>query len=72
MPFIRSLTFKHCALLVITILLLSKIMLFYSYDTKKDSICQPFFCLKCTKINIYLSCNIYLISNIKYTRFIYF
>jgi hypothetical protein len=30
--------------------------------------CQPFSCSECTKLNIYLSCNVYLVSNTECTR----
>jgi len=48
-----------------------------SYYAKEGLVCvalasplsrQPFFCLKCTKVNVYLSCDIRSISNAKCTR----
>ena len=75
MPFIRSLAFKRCTYIIATILLLSEIMPIYSHYTKKKLICvviavpfshQPSFYIKCTKLNIYLSCNIRSVSNAKY------
>ena len=81
MPFIRSLIFKHFAYyfkLVAIILLLNKIMSTYLQYIKKGLVYiiiialfsrQPSFCTKCTKLNIYLLYNIYLVSNAKYTFF---
>ena len=39
MPFIRFLVFKHCAYIVILILLLGVIMPIYSYYAKKKLVC---------------------------------
>ena len=67
MLFIRSLASKHYAYIVILILLLSEIMPIYSYYIKKKLVyiiiitllnCQPFFNLKCTKLNIYIFYNV--------------
>ena len=84
MPFIKSLVSKRLAYYfkpMAVILLLGKIMPTYSRYTEKGLVyiaiiaplgCQPFSYTKCTKLNIYLSCNIYLVSNIEYiflTRF---
>ena len=75
MPFIRSLASACCAKLVAVILLLGEIMPSYScYKGKKlvyiiiavPSSHQPFFYVKCTKLNIYLSCNVRSVSNAKY------
>ena len=78
MPFIRSLVFKYITYyfkLVAIILLLNKIMPTYFYYIEKGLIYitiiallgrQPSFYIKCTKLNIYLSCNIRLVSNAKY------
>jgi len=61
--------------IVAAILLLSEVILFYLYCAKKGlvyitiaapSSCQPSFYFKCTSINIHLSYNIYLVSNVKY------
>ena len=74
MPFIRSLVSKHCACIIVVILLLSEIMPSYSYYEEKKLVYiiiialfsrQPSFYFKCTKLNICLSCNIKLVSNIK-------
>ena len=84
MPFIRSLVSKraaYCFKLVAMILLLGKIMPTYSYYMEKGLVCiiiiaplsrQPFFYTKYTKSNIYLSCNIRLVSNAKCAFLIYF
>ena len=75
MPFIRSSASKRHAYIVVTILLLGEIMPIYSHYTKKKLVCiviiapfshQPSFYIKCTKLNIYLSCNVKLVSNTKY------
>ena len=78
MPFIRSLAFKCAAYyfkLVAIILLLDKIIPTYSYYIEKGLIYiaiiaplgrQPFFYIKCTKLNIRLSCDVKLVSNAKY------
>ena len=67
MPPIRSLASKRRAYTVAVILLLSEIMPICSCCAKKKLICvaiiapsghQPFFYSKCTKSNIYLSCDI--------------
>ena len=73
MPPIRFLAFKRCAYTVAVILLLGKIMPSYSHYIEKKLVYitiaapfnhQPSSCVKCTKSNIYLSCNINLIFNI--------
>ena len=81
MPFIRSLVSKRLARhfkLVAVILLLSEIIPTYSYYTEKGLVCiiiialssyQPFFYIKCIKLNMRSSCNIYLVSNAKYIFF---
>ena len=75
MPFIRSLASKYCAYIVLVIFLLGEIMPIYSHYTKKKlvyiiiivpSSYQPSFYLKCTKLNIYSSCNIRLVLDTKY------
>ena len=74
MPFIRSLAFKRRAYTVAVILLFGEIMPSYSRYKEKKLVyiiivvffgCQPFFCGKCTKLNIYSSCNIRLVSDAK-------
>ena len=76
MPPIRSLASKCYAYTMAVILLLGEIMPFCSCCEKKKLVCiiiavpsshQPSFCVKCTKLNIYLSCNVRLVSNAKYT-----
>ena len=76
MPFIRSLASERRAYIIAVILLLSKIMPSYSYCEEKKLVYiiiialsshQPSFCVKCTKSNIYLSCNIRSVSNAKDT-----
>ena len=75
MPFIRSLASKHYAYTVAVIFLLGEIMPSYSHYKEKKLVYiiiiapssrQPFFYIKCTKLNIHLSYNIRLISNAKY------
>ena len=75
MPPIRSLASKCCAYTVAVIPLFSKIMPSYSYYKEKKLVYiiiiapfsrQPSFCVKCTKLNIRLSCNIKSVSNAKY------
>ena len=57
------------------ILLLSEIMLLYSCCAEKKLVYiiiialssrQPSFYVKCTKLNMYLFCNVRLVSNTKY------
>ena len=80
MPPIRSLVSKRRAYTVAVILLLSEIMPSYSYYKEKKLVyiaiiasfnCQPFFYIKYTKLNIYLSYNIRLVFNTKYI-FVFF
>ena len=75
MIFIRSLVSKYCAYIILVILLLSKIMPIYSRCAKKKLVYiiiiapfsrQPSFYIKCTKSNIYLSCNIKLVLDAEY------
>ena len=75
MPPIRSLASACCTYIVLVILLLNEIMPIYSRYIKKKLVYiaiialfshQPSFYIKCTKLNIYLSCNVKLVSNIKY------
>ena len=84
MPSIRSLVSKHAAYyfkLVAMILLLGEIMPIYSYYTEKGLVYiiiialfsyQPSSYAKCTKLNIHLSYNIYLVSNTEYIFFVHF
>ena len=77
MSFIRSSAFKHLTRhfkLVAIIFLLGKIIPTYSCCTEKRLVYiiiitlfsrQPFSYTKCTKSNIYSSCNIHLVSNTK-------
>ena len=71
MPPIRSSVFKRHAYIIAVILLLSKIMPTYSCCVLKGLVYiiiivflgyQPFSYTKCTKLNMYLSCNIKLVS----------
>ena len=78
MPLIRSLAFKrttHYFKLVAVIFLLSKIIPTYSYCVEKGLVYiiiiaplgrQPSSYIKCTKLNIYSSCDVRLIFNAKY------
>ena len=74
MPPIRSLASKRCAYTVAVILLLGKIIPSCSCCKEKKLVYivivafssrQPSFYIKCTKSNIYLSCNVRLVSNAK-------
>ena len=80
MPLIRSLASKRYPHAVAVILLLGEIIPSYSYCEEKKLVYiiiitlsgyQPFFYFKCTKLNIYLSCNVKLVFNTKYI-FIFF
>ena len=75
MPFIRSLASKRHAYTVAVILLLSEIMPSCSRCKEKKLVYiiiiapfsrQPSFCVKCTKSNMCLSCNVKSVSNAKY------
>ena len=75
MPFIRSLVFTRCAKLVAVILLFSEIIPSCSHYKEKKLVYititalfnyQPSFYVKYTKLNMYSSCNIRLVSNTKY------
>ena len=75
MPFIKSLVSKRRACTVLVILSLGEIISLYSYCIEKKLVCivimapfgrQPSFYIKCTKLNIHLSCNVKLVSNTKY------
>ena len=80
MPSVRSLVSKCYARVIAIILLLSKIMPTYSCCVLKGLVYviiivplgrQPSSCIKYTKLNMYLSYNIRLVFNTKYTFFIY-
>ena len=67
MLFIRFTAPKHYACVAAKIFLLSEIMSFYSYHIDKGLVYiiiivlfsrQPFSYIKCTKLNMRLSCNI--------------
>ena len=75
MPPIRSLAFKHRIYTVTVILLLGKIIPSYSCYKEKKLVYiiiiasfsrQPFSCVKCTKLNIHLSCNVRSVSDAEY------
>ena len=81
MPFVRSLVSKRYTYVIAVILLLSEIMPTYSCCVLKGLVyiiiiaplgCQPFFYIKYTKLNMYLSYDIRLMFNAKYAFFIYF
>ena len=74
MPLIRSLASKCRAYIVSVILLLGEIMPIYSRCAEKKLVYitiialfshQPSSYIKCTKSNIYLSCNVRLVSDAK-------
>ena len=80
MPPIRSLASERRAYTVAVIFLLGEIMPSYSYCEEKKLVYitiiapsshQPSFYSKCTKSNIHLSCNIKLVSNVKYLYFMH-
>ena len=75
MPFIRSLISERRTRTVAVILSLSKIIPSYSRCEEKKLVYititapfnhQPSSCIKCTKSNIYLFCNVKSVSNTKY------
>ena len=84
MPFIRSLASKRTTYyfkLMAVILLLGEIMPTYSCYIEKGLVYiiiialfsrQPFSCVECTKLNIYSSYNIRLVSNAEYIFFTHF
>ena len=81
MLFIRFSASKRRLRLVSLILSLGKIMPLYSYYIEKRLFyitilvsfsCQSSSYIKCTKLNIYLSCDVRLVSNAKCVYFIYF
>ena len=72
MPLIRSLAFKCCAYIIVTILSLDEIMPIYFHCTKKKLVYimitalfnyQPSSYIKCTKLNIHSSYNVRSVSN---------
>ena len=76
MPFIRSSAFKRHAYIVAVILLLSEIIPSCSHCEEKKLVYitivapfshQPSSCVECTKLNMYLSCNVRSVSNTEYT-----
>ena len=80
MFFIRSLASKRRAYIVVVILLLSEIMPSSSCCEEKKLvyiIITAYFnrqlssYIECTKLNIHLSCNIKLVSNVEYLYFIH-
>ena len=80
MPPIRFLVSKRRAYTIAVILLLGEIMPSYSYCNEKKLVCiiivalfgrQPSSYFKCTKLNIRLSCNVKLVSNVEYLYFIH-
>ena len=75
MPPVRFLASKRCIYIVAVIFLLGEIMPIYSCCAKKKLVYviiiapfgrQPFSYLKCTKLNIYLSCNIRSVLDTEY------
>ena len=75
MPSVRSLASKRRAYIVVLIFLLGEIMPTCSRCAKKRLVCitiaapsgcQLSFYLKCTKLNIYSSCNVQSVFNVKY------
>ena len=75
MPFIKSLVSKRYAHIILVILLLSEIMPIYSCYIKKKLVYIIIIALfshqlssyiKCTKLNMRLSCNIKSVSDTKY------
>ena len=74
MPPIRSLASERCAYIVLVTLLLGEIMPIYSRCAEKKLVYititapfshQPSSYIKCTKSNIYSSCNIRLVLDAK-------
>ena len=80
MPSIRSLVFKYCTLLTISISLDREIISPYFYYAKKGLIYiiiidpfshQSFSYTKCTKLNTYMLCDVRSVSLNKYIFFGY-
>ena len=80
MPFVRSLASERRAYIVAVILLLGEIIFTYSRCVLKGLVyiviiallgCQPSSYTKYTKLNIYSSCDVRLVSNAKYACLIY-
>ena len=81
MPLIRSSASKRCTCVIAMIFSLGEIMPTYSCCVLKGLVCiaiiaplsrQPFSYTKCTKLNIYLSCDVKSVSNAKCACFIHF
>ena len=75
MPPVRFLASKYRAYIIAVILLLGEIMPIYSRCAKKKLVYitiitpfghQPSSYIKCTKLNIYLSCNVRSVLDAKY------
>ena len=80
MPFIKLSIFKRYILLAVSISLNRELISPYSRYTKKGLVyiaiinpfsCQPFFYIKCTKLNTYILYNMRSVSLNKYT-FLYY
>ena len=83
-PLVRFLASEYTAYyfkLVAVIFSLGEIMPIYSYYIEKGLVCiviialfscQPFSYMECIKLNMYLSCNIYSVSNAECIFFAYF
>ena len=80
MPFVRSLASKRHAYVIVVTFSLSEIMPTSFYCVLKGLVyivivaplsCQPFSCVKCTKLNIYLFYDIKLVFNTKYMFFMH-
>ena len=80
MPFIRSLVSEYYVYIVALILLLGVIMPTYSHCTEKKLVYiiivapfnhQPSSCSKYIKLNMRLSCNVYLVFNTEYALLAY-
>ena len=76
MPFIRSLVSERRTYIMAVILLFGEIMPSCSRCEEKKLVYitiitpfsrQPFSCVKCTKLNMRLSCNVKLVSDTKYS-----
>ena len=81
MPFIRFIILKRCTFLILSISLNREIINPYSYCAKKGLVYiiiitpsgyYPFFCLECTKANIYLLYNVRLVFINKYIFLYYY
>ena len=81
MPLIRSSASTRYAALVTLILSISKVMPSCSCCVEKGLVCiiimslsgrQPLSCAECIKVNMYLSYNVYFVSNVKYIYYFIF